>query len=117
MNNSIFVIHPYKYYDVWVFDDPDVGLIKEAFVSGMPEIIDRLTARLHNPQAGFTLYFSISPFPGYTLELTHSREEMGGNWYVDEKTGMEGWLCPALFKYFDATPEKLYAKAVQGEKL
>jgi hypothetical protein len=24
---------------------------------------------------------------------------------------MEGWLCPALFKYFDAAPKTLYAKA------
>jgi hypothetical protein len=24
---------------------------------------------------------------------------------------MEGWLCPALFKYFPEAPKKLYAKA------
>jgi hypothetical protein len=23
---------------------------------------------------------------------------------------MEGWLCPALFKYFDAAPPKIYAQ-------
>ncbi len=22
---------------------------------------------------------------------------------------MVGWLCPALFKYFDSAPQKLYA--------
>jgi len=28
-----------------------------------------------------------------------------------------GWLCPALFKYFDQTPEKLYiqVKAAEGQ--
>jgi hypothetical protein len=24
---------------------------------------------------------------------------------------MEGWLCPALFKYFEAAPKDLYVKA------
>jgi hypothetical protein len=23
---------------------------------------------------------------------------------------MEGWLCPALFRYFDAAPKDLYAQ-------
>jgi hypothetical protein len=24
---------------------------------------------------------------------------------------MEGWLCPALFRYFEAAPPELYVKA------
>jgi hypothetical protein len=24
---------------------------------------------------------------------------------------MEGWLCPALFKYFDKAPPELYVRA------
>jgi hypothetical protein len=24
---------------------------------------------------------------------------------------MEGWLCPALFRYFDEAPEEIYVKA------
>ena len=24
------------------------------------------------------------------------------------ETGQAGWLCPALFRYFDRAPEKLY---------
>jgi hypothetical protein len=27
--NSLFVIAPYKYEGMWVFDDPEVGLSKE----------------------------------------------------------------------------------------
>jgi len=23
---------------------------------------------------------------------------------------MEGWLCPALFKYFEKAPQEIYAK-------
>ncbi len=28
MRNSIFVIKPYKWEGMWVFDDPNVGLVK-----------------------------------------------------------------------------------------
>ena len=49
------------------------------------------------------------PFPGYQRELPWVREEDGGNWY--SLKGQEGWLCPAMFRYFDNAPEKLYARA------
>ena len=34
----------------------------------------------------------------------------GGNWYYSPDLEKEGWLCPALFKYFDEAPEKIYAR-------
>jgi hypothetical protein len=49
MNNSIFVIKPYKWEGLWVFDDPNVGLVKEPFVGGADTMIDRATA--HIPDA------------------------------------------------------------------
>lgn len=33
-----------------------------------------------------------------------------GMWYFAPSLDMEGWLCPALFKYFDEAPTKLYAQ-------
>ena len=111
MNNALFVIEPYQWNGIWVFDDPRVGLVQEPFVSGMPEIIDRAVQEIPDAAKGFTLIFSADPFPGATVELDWVREEMGGNWYKWTKTGQEGWLCPALFKYFDAAPRKLYAQA------
>jgi hypothetical protein len=33
------------------------------------------------------------------------------NWYRSEEPAMEGWLCPALFRYFDEAPRNLYVKA------
>jgi hypothetical protein len=36
---------------------------------------------------------------------------MGGNWYAWSERGIEGWLCPALFKYFEAAPNEIYVKA------
>jgi hypothetical protein len=59
---------------------------------------------------GFLLVFSPTPFPGATVELEWVREEMEGNWYRWAATGMEGWLCPALFLYFPTAPGKLYVQ-------
>ena len=43
--------------------------------------------------------------------LTKLREEMGGCWYEANEPEGEGWLCPALFRYFDEAPEEIYVKA------
>jgi NAD(P)-dependent dehydrogenase (short-subunit alcohol dehydrogenase family) len=43
--------------------------------------------------------------------LSWIKEEYGGNWYCWEQKNMEGWLCPALFKYFQKSPNKIYCKA------
>jgi hypothetical protein len=109
--NSLGVIFPYKYEGMWVFDDPAVGLVREPFVAGADLILDRLSAGISNAAGGFRLIFSASPFPGHMIRLERRREEYGGNWYFCPEFGMEGWLCPALFKYFDEAPGELYAKA------
>ena len=111
MKNSLFVIAPYKYSGMWVFDDPAVGLVKEPFVAGIDTMIDRLVAGIPNAEKGFTLIFSPSPFPGYSVKLEWRRSEHGGNWYYSPQFQMEGWLCPALFRYFEQAPMELYGKA------
>lgn len=109
--NSIFVIAPYKYEGMWVFDDSRVGLHREPFVSGADVMIDRLVAKMPNADKGFRLLFSATPFPGYLVKLEWRREEYGGNWYYSPQFGMEGWLCPALFKYFKEAPPEIFIKA------
>ena len=111
MNNSIFVIEPYRQAGTWVFDDPRVGLVQEPFVCGIPEMIDILVRDIPDAAAGFRLLFAASPFPGYNVKLDWRRSEYEGNWYYAEPYQMEGWLCPALFQYFDAAPRELYVKA------
>ena len=44
--NSLFVIAPYKWEGMWVFDDPRVGLRREPFVSGADVMMDKLVANL-----------------------------------------------------------------------
>lgn len=123
--NALMTLRPYKWGHMWVFDDPAVGLRKEPFVNGVPEILeDILDQHDVDGEDGFYLTFSATPFPGAQRELVWVEEESGGNWYettaADGETPMEGWLCPALFKYYDEAPDKLYAKVeprVEGDKI
>lgn len=93
---------------MWVFDDPEVGLVKEPFVAGIPEMINRAVAAIPDAEKGFLAIFAATPFPGIDLTLERTRAESGGTWYRWTATGQEGWLCPALFRYFPEAPEKLY---------
>ncbi len=108
--NSIHVIAPYKYLEMWVFDDEKVGLTQEPFVSGADTMIDRVVENIPNADQGFILVFSKERFPGAALRLNWRRPESNGNWYYSEELGMEGWLCPALFKYFSEAPKELYVQ-------
>jgi hypothetical protein len=95
----------------WIFDDPAVGLSREPFVSGIDTMIDGLAAQIPNAEKGFRLLFSATPFPGYAVKLAWRREEYGGNCYYSPELDMEGWLCPALLRYFDKAPPEMYGRA------
>jgi len=128
---KIYTIYPhqmiYRYgenigtFRIWVFDDEERGLKNEALVSGTDIILDKLTESIPNADRGFALTFSNAPFPGYShiFEWIRSDEgnDMGmgihGNWYKEQKSGLVGWLCPALFKYFDFAPKSLYVRALK----
>jgi hypothetical protein len=105
--NSINVISPYKFAGrIWVFDDPRHGLVQEAFISGADVVIDRAVAHIPNAAAGFLLIFASIAFPGHTFRLEWRRSDSEGNWYYAPDFDVEGWLCPALLKYFDTPPTK-----------
>ena len=112
MANAINVIYPYKHEGMWVFDDENVGLDKEPFVEGADAMIDLVLDKkgLHNPEAGFRLIFSAGEFPRYDVRFDWLREGEGGYWYTSEEFQMEGWLCPALLKYFYEAPKNIYAR-------
>jgi hypothetical protein len=108
--NSLMVIVPYKYEGMWVFDDPQVGLQKEPFIAGIDTLIDRATADIPDAKRGFRAIFSSAPFPGANFKLQWRRAESGGNWYFSPEFNQEGWLCPALMKYFASAPGEIYVK-------
>jgi hypothetical protein len=108
--NSLMVIVPYKYEGLWVFDDAAVGLSKEPFIAGIDTLIDKATANIPDAQHGFRALFSGTQFPGANFKLEWRRAESGGNWYYSPEFNQEGWLCPALFKYFKSAPREIYVK-------
>jgi hypothetical protein len=110
-SNSIMVIEPYKFAGTWVFNDYATGLRQEPFVEGIPEMMDDMVKGIPNADQGFRLTFSGTEFPGYTHKLVWRRTGNAGNWYYCEQLKFEGWLCPALLRYFKEPPKEIYAKA------
>jgi hypothetical protein len=108
--NEINVIEPYRYSEMWVFDDPRVGLSAEPFVGGADTMIDRVTAGLPHVARGFVTVFSGNPFPGHQFRLEWRREEGTGNVYYSRELDAEGWLCSALLRYFEAPPPEIYVQ-------
>ena len=110
--NSLMVIFPYKTAGIWAFDDASVGLVREPFVDRVNFFIDTLATHIPDAENGIRLLFSAKPFPGWSLSFKKVKEEFEGNWYSCNELGGEmGWLCPAMFKYFQSAPDELYAKA------
>jgi hypothetical protein len=109
--NAIIVIKPYWFEGTWVFDDDQVGLHREPFIAGVPEMIDHVVKDIPNARQGFRLTCSEHEFPGYQQKLIWDRADRGGNFYRLESPKMERWLCPAMFRYFSHTPKTLYVKA------
>ena len=108
--NAMFAIRPYKTEGIWAFDDTSRGLVREPFVFGIPELIEKFTEDVAGAESGFNLYFSSKPFPGYHARLIWQVEEYEGNWYRLDGTEQTGWLCPALLKYFEAAPAEIFCR-------
>ena len=116
--NSILTLNPYKYHGTWVFDDAATGLVREAFVQGIPQILENALfdagIPLEEAEEGCSLVFSKNRFPDAKVVLTRLdgdkyNETLEGNWY-ESQDGLKGWLCPALFCYFQEAPEKIFCK-------
>jgi hypothetical protein len=125
-DSTVTTLYPYRPGPTWVFDDPITGLKQEAFVLGTSEMISVLVAAkgLADPDGGFALRFSDQPFDGFDAELSWLRSDevrgfpgmaplVAGNWYTGVIAGerMEGWLCPALLRYFPAAPARIFVRA------
>jgi hypothetical protein len=113
--NSIFVIEPYEWKGMWVFDDADRGLVKEPFVAGADTMIETAALGLLGRKTDFVMVFSSVPFPGNQIALQWLRHEHGGDVYKSLTPGMmegeECWLCPALRLYFtEDAPKYIYVQ-------
>jgi hypothetical protein len=107
--NALMAIAPYwsEAADTWVYDDPAHGRQVEPFVAGTPEIIDRMLERADLPRRRpFVAVFGARPFPGHQFVLGWAGAQYEGNVYRWED--LSGWLCPALFDYFETAPQTIY---------
>jgi hypothetical protein len=109
MKNALYTIRPYRMGAVWAFDDLARGLQAEPLVAGMPQMINHLMQLMGIEGDQVTIVFSDRPFPG-ALHLRKTRPEDGGAWYrLEEPFAAEGWLCPAMLRYFPEHPQDVYA--------
>ena len=113
--NYIRVIYPYWHNGSLVFDDAAVGLTREPFVAGADTALGTLAAEIPGCDEKFTLYFSDLPFPGWQTCARWLHAEGDGNWYEFTSSGVKGWLCPALLKYFDEAPRNIYIEIRRSE--
>jgi len=109
-SNSVHVIWPYNVQGIWAFDDKAKGLVREPFVGAINPMIDKLVTDIPDAKVGFRLLFSASFIPDHNAKLVWRRKQGGGDWYYCEKFKTEGWLCPALLKYFESPPREIYVK-------
>jgi hypothetical protein len=50
------------------------------------------------------------PFPAISSGLNGDEIEGTGNVYYSRELDAEGWLCPALLRYFEARPPEIYVQ-------
>lgn len=118
-NNSITSILVYKHtwpgtnqeigirtgFFNWVFDDPKVGLDKEAFVAGADSLLDIIS----QGKDQVLVNFSSKEFPGYKLKLDYvSGNKTEGAHYYCKELNQPLWLCPAHGLYFSKSPKNIY---------
>jgi hypothetical protein len=117
--NAINYIHSYVHKGAWVFDDFSRELDKEPFVAGADLLLDVMADNDGNRKEGQTcgFYFGATPIPDWNVQLKiHSKDGNDGTFYTVDLPELgkqdEGpiWLCPALLKFFEDSPENIYVK-------
>lgn len=120
MSNAINVINPYTNFGALVFDDENVGLVREPFVAGADDMLMALAVAQGLSPRNFLVYFSRKPFPDTHAQYRRVNRDMGGAWYepvsrAGDAIGDErAWLCPALLKYFRWTPRTIHVKVAEA---
>ena len=67
-----------------------------------------LVASIPDADKGFRFDLLAKPFPDFQKKLTWLHGDSEGNTYKLDDPPLEGWICPALFKYYDKPPAELF---------
>lgn len=90
-------------------------MAQEPFVSGVPETIDDLARDIPDVGVEFSAVVVIPAISELSAYAAWVREEMGGNWCKANDPPTEGWVWPALFRYFARPPTEFFVMA-ESEK-
>jgi hypothetical protein len=102
-----FIIETYKLKDgTIVFDYPEYLIYKEPFIKGSDDLINY---RTENAEFA-TIQFSNYPIQNANAILHYHHSEEDGEYYIDQLTNMDCYLCPALFEFFEQVPRIIFAK-------
>ena len=118
-SNSLFTMRVYRHNYEWVFDNAAVGLDKEPFVAGADEVFDEIARDHYNTQdidedTKIDIVFADFEFPGFDHACEHLGKQHNGNTYTMVVSSIELlrghllWLCPALLKYYNKPPRRIY---------
>lgn len=119
---------PYRHPDspdIWVFDDEARGLAREPFVGEANLLLDYADQKLGG-NGKLVVFFradsDVDPVHQHydnvavVAQLIDS-DSTGSTYSADvSQDGFKWddlWLCPALLKYFDKAPERIYAAIVR----
>lgn len=136
----MFFISAYRQGNTWLFDDESRGILREPFVMGASELIQKyLDKKGIKKRKNVPLVFSTEEFPGAEVVLTCTEkcyptkfigytQKRVADKVVDVSlrepdttieptsawyTDQEGhtcWLCPAQLKFFGEVADTIYAK-------
>jgi len=125
-----FTIYPYRRRhwrhffrkdELWCFDEPELKLKGELLLHGASSLIDMvLMEKGMREDTHFSLTFDSLYINDYDVKLYNPKEDKFsfGTFYDAEfrdgrKAALVVWLCPVLKRYFNRSPELLYARIDQ----
>ena len=124
---SIYSVKLYKLNNIqWVFDDPNKGIIAEAFVAGADTMLDTMVGD-YSPNLSYTLQFSTKDYPGSKMiTLIQGQDARNdnripnwtetGSWWECKSDDHVMWLCDTLDEYVEIEDEELYFSVNIGKK-
>lgn len=112
----------YKEGALWLFDDPDKGLLREPFVIETSIVLDALLKKhldfykISETPDRAILFFSdnLSGGPHVFCRLYDGKDPAteGTTYILDSYSSVSDptsiWLCPALLKYYPIPPDQLF---------
>lgn len=92
-----FFLELNKINNEWFFDDKSLGIYKEQFVNGMPEIIEALYPNQNK------IHLEISDVPIFEADgiLDNIQDPIYPDEVYYKYQNLVGWLCPVFRRYFE----------------